>query len=106
MLLALRLRAHAVARRRGSKTEEIRAGPKAIAQGSRSRTWPRAFTSATPHSLPSDFLVARVGAFDNANFCWYKIQHGRRTAVQKTPGVVRDSIRRNGDLAGAKTRAR
>ena len=105
MLHAFRQRDHAVARRRGSQqrkfAEARRKSPKGADRG-RGRELLRWLL----HTLPSDCLGARVGAFDDTKICWCKVQHGRRIAVLKTPGGFKESIRRNGDLAGAKTRAR
>src|SRR5580692_11099216 len=103
MLLAFLQRDHAVARRCGSKQRKFAEARSKSPKGA-DRGRGRELLRWLLHTLPSDCLGVRVGAFDNTQCCWYKVQHGRRTAVPKTPGVFTDSIRRNGDLAGAKTR--
>ena len=103
VLLAFRQRDHAVAGRRGSKTADIRAAPKRIAQGSRSRTWPRAFTLAAPASDCSGRMLENL---TTPTFVGVNSNMDAELLYRKRPGVVRGSIRRNGDLAGAKTRSR
>jgi hypothetical protein len=50
--------------------------------------------------------VARVGAFYNTHFVGINSNMDADLLFRKRLGIVSDSIRRNGDLAGAKARAR